>query len=115
MSAELLVIGIVIGFIIAYLLLSGKLSSEERNRKMLAGKYAEKLIPLSDKFKYELADTYCLGMPIDYIVFDGLNDGNIREIIFLEVKTGKSSLTSRQKSIREVVDDGKVKYEVIKA
>ena len=33
----------------------------------------------------------------------------------LEVKTGKSTLTTRQKSIKESVDNRKVRYEVIKS
>lgn len=114
MAVELIVIGIVIGFIIAYFLLSGKLSSEENNRKRLSGKYAEKLIPLSNEFKYELADTYCLGMPIDYIVFDGLNEGNVRKVIFLEVKTGKSAISKRENLVKEAIKDKRIGWEEVR-
>ncbi|MGE0455799.1 MAG: Holliday junction resolvase-like protein [Vicinamibacteria bacterium] len=40
---------------------------------------------------------------MDLIVFDGMSEDALREIIFLEVKTGGSSLTTRERRIRDVV------------
>ena len=54
-------------------------------------------------FPYDPKDARFLGTPIDLIVFDGMNDGSMRDIIFLEVKSGSSSLTTRERQIRDAV------------
>jgi len=107
-------LGIVIGVIITYYLLSGKLSNEENNRKRLSGKYAEKFVPFLDKFKYNSEDSYFLGMPIDYIVFNGLNEGKIKDVVFIEVKTGGSTLSKRENLIKQAVKDGRIKWEELR-
>ena len=39
---------------------------------------------------------------MDYVVFDGLSEhGSIREVVFIEVKTNKSSLNHREKAIKQ--------------
>lgn len=49
--------------------------------------------------------------PVDLVVFDGLYDGNLQQIIFVEVKTGPSaSLNKREREIRSAITDGKVKW-----
>lgn len=59
-----------------------------------------------------------LGDPIDYIIFDGVNDvhGNrqddISRIILLDIKTGHSDLTKVQRRIRDAVINGKVEFAV---
>ena len=43
-------------------------------------------------------------MPIDLIVFDGLSGGDLKQIVFIEVKTGKKpNLTEREKRVRECI------------
>ena len=52
-----------------------------------------------------------MGSPIDLIVFDGLDEESLREIYFVEVKTGASaSLTSRQRQIRDAIKAGRVRW-----
>ena len=47
-------------------------------------------------------------MPIDYIVFN--ND----EVIFVEVKSGASTLSKKQSEIKKLITDGKVRFETIR-
>jgi predicted Holliday junction resolvase-like endonuclease len=55
-----------------------------------------------------------IGSPIDMIVFPGLSRGDPEEIVILEVKTGKSAqLTPQQKKIRQLVEDGMVRWDEI--
>src|SRR3990170_4783521 len=56
------------------------------------GKVVEHFIPYLPGFRYNPRDTRFLGSPIDLIVFDGLSDGEVKEVVFLEVKTGSSGL-----------------------
>jgi len=51
-----------------------------------------------------------LGTPIDLIVFDGLCDGRVNKIVFVEVKTGSSSLSGRERLVREAVSARKVEW-----
>jgi predicted Holliday junction resolvase-like endonuclease len=59
---------------------------------------------------YNPKDARFLGAPIDLIVFNGLSDGNLQEIIFLEVKTGASSLSARERQIRDIISTRRVSW-----
>lgn len=74
-----------------------------RSRSVITGQVTEHLIPHFPSFPYNPKDVRFIGSPIDLIVFDGMTEGNLKAIIFLEVKTGKSALNARQRSIRDVV------------
>ena len=58
----------------------------------------------------EDADVRFLGGPIDLVVFDGLAEGRVRRIVFLEVKTGRSGLTSRERCVRDVIQAREVEW-----
>ena len=61
-------------------------------------------------FPYNPKDVRFLGSPIDLVVFDGLAEGRLRRIVFVEVKTGGSGLTSRERFVRDVVQAGEVEW-----
>lgn len=82
----------------------------EQSRFAIRGQLTEQLVPLLPDFPYDLADARFMGKPIDYIVFKGLGADNVSEIVFLEVKTGGSSLTPRERSIRDTVHAGRVTW-----
>lgn len=69
------------------------------------GKVTEHFIPLLDKFFLEcnLRDARFLGSPVDFIIFDGLTDGDVKRVVFVEVKSGKSGLSMRERDVREAV------------
>lgn len=90
-----------------------------KSRSVTLGKTQEHLAPLFPEFlsKYHPSDARFLGMPLDFIVFDGLCEGDdvvVRQVVFVEIKTGKSGLSKREKRIREAVEAGRVSYEVIR-
>jgi len=82
-------------------LLSQKKSSETR-----LGQISEHVIPFLEGCPYNPKDLHFLGNPIDYVVFD-LDQG---EITFLEVKTGNSKQSKRQKLIKNIIKAGKVYF-----
>jgi predicted Holliday junction resolvase-like endonuclease len=51
-----------------------------------------------------------VGKGCDYIIFDGLSSGYLREIIFLELKSGKAVMTPNEKAIQKVVSQKKVRF-----
>jgi len=86
----------------------------KRSTNVVKGKVSEHLLPLMEKFKYNGKECRFIGTPIDYIVFDGLDAGEVKEVIFLEVKTGEhAKLTTRERIIRDAVQAGRVRWEVI--
>lgn len=79
----------------------------------ILGRVGEQLAPIFMLSEYGInpKDLRFLGSPIDYIVFKGISEENPEEIIFVEVKTRKSvSLNSKEKKLRELVEQRKVKW-----
>lgn len=86
--------------------------SVDRSRSTLSGQVLEKLAPHFPEFPYDPTDLRFLGTPVDYIVFDGLGEGDVQEIVFLEVKSGRSGLTTKERSVRDAVEAGAVRWDV---
>ena len=85
-----------------------------QSRAVLGGKFVEQLTPYLPEFRYDPTEARFIGSPIDLIIFPGLATGNPREIVIMEVKTGKSShLTSEERKIRQLIEDGMVRWELI--
>ena len=86
------------------------LRAENTARAVNVGHNLEKVLPTMKDFKWELPDSRFLGNPIDLIVFNGLSANKVTSISFIEVKSGSARLNDHQKSIRDAVQQGKVKY-----
>ncbi|MDP2973988.1 MAG: Holliday junction resolvase-like protein [Candidatus Diapherotrites archaeon] len=69
------------------------------------GKMTEQFIPFTEQFPFPPERFRFLGSPIDGIAFDE------DEIIFCEFKTAGSTLSERQRKIKELVERKKVKWE----
>lgn len=82
-------------------LLSQKKSSETR-----LGQISENLVPFLAGCPYEPRHMSYLGAPIDFLVFN-LDEGSIT---FLEVKSGNSKISKRQKTIKNIIQSGRVFY-----
>jgi predicted Holliday junction resolvase-like endonuclease len=81
-----------------------------RSQAVTSGKVYEQLLPYLPDFPYNPRDARFLGSPTDLIVFDGLANGEVERVVFLEVKTGTSSLTTRERSVRDAIQAGKVEW-----
>jgi predicted Holliday junction resolvase-like endonuclease len=113
-------LGLVLGWI--YLVLwkarytaSIRQDAVRRSQAITAGKVHEQLLPYLPGFPFNPKDVRFLGSPIDLVVFDGLADGRVRRIVFVEVKTGHSGLTTGERSARGVVPAGEVEWVEIRA
>jgi len=95
-----------------------KNQSSNTQRAVIKGQLAEQFYPLTDRCQYHPSDMRFMGMPIDYIIFDGYTackdeGGHINEIIFAEIKSGSSQLSRHQREIRDAVINGRVRWETI--
>ncbi len=91
-----------------------KEKSVSASRRSLVGKFIERFVPFLSRIDYAPSDMHFIGQPIDYIVFDGLRDDKIKRIVFLEVKTGESKLTKREKSLKEAIGRKKVYWKEVR-
>jgi len=74
------------------------------------GKSWENFLPLMNVFRkrHDPNNFRFIGSPIDGISFDE------DEIVFIEIKSGKSNLSSRQRNVKKLVKQKKVRWEEYK-
>lgn len=82
--------------------------SEKISKAVRKGQNVEKVIPFFENFPHYGKQIVNCYQPVDYIVFDK------DEIIVVELKTGKSQLSPKQKKIKKMIEDGKVRFELIR-
>jgi predicted Holliday junction resolvase-like endonuclease len=97
-------------------LVKARRDSVDRSRSVVSGKVQEHLAPLFPEFlsQFNPKDARFLGTPLDLIVFDGLDEGEVRRIVFVEVKTGRASLLSRERRCRDAIEAGRVEYQLLR-
>jgi predicted Holliday junction resolvase-like endonuclease len=83
----------------------------KRSRAVLGGQLAEQVAPFLPGFPCNPADVRFIGKPVDFIGFPGAAEGKeIKEILFIEVKSGSSVLSRREREIKHAVQTGCVRY-----
>lgn len=82
-----------------------------RSRAVLGGHFTENLAPYLPSFPFSPTECRFVGKPIDFIVFKGMDGKEIDEVVFVEVKSGKSKLSSQEKNLKEAVKNKKVRWE----
>lgn len=86
-----------------------------RSYGVSVGKIAEHVLPFYKDFPFNPKDIRFIGSPIDLIVFDGANEENEDiSIHLLEIKTGSSNLSKKQKLIKQAVINKRVFWREIK-
>ena len=83
----------------------------KRSRSVIGGQLAEQVAPFLPGFPCNPGDARFIGKPVDFIAFPGMTEGErVKEVLLIEVKTGKSALSGREKEIRRAVAEGRVRY-----
>jgi predicted Holliday junction resolvase-like endonuclease len=87
-----------------------------RSRAVVSGKVQEHLAPLFPEFisQFNPKDARFLGSPLDFVVFDGLDDGEVQRVVFVEIKTGRAGLVSRERLCRNAIEAGRVEYQLLR-
>ncbi|MDR0376709.1 MAG: hypothetical protein LBH70_02850 [Spirochaetaceae bacterium] len=81
------------------------------SRAVLGGLVSEQMAPLLPGFPFDPGDCRFIGKPVDFLVFKGMNQKAVTEVVFLEVKSGSSrTLSTQEKRLRDVIRAGKVSW-----
>jgi predicted Holliday junction resolvase-like endonuclease len=86
-------------------------SAVKISRAVNHGLISEQFAPYLQGFAYNPKDCKFLGMPVDYVIFDGLDDGILKSVVLLDVKTGVAKLNSRQVQVKKAIEEGRVRFE----
>ena len=81
-----------------------KLLGQKKSSEVRTGKITEQLSPFLNDYPLAPETAKFIGDPIDFVHFDE------DKITFVEVKSGKSQLSRKQKDIKELVEQGKVAF-----
>lgn len=82
----------------------------KRSRAVLGGQFSEQLAPYFPDFPFSPTECRFIGKPVDFIVFKGMDEKKIEEVVFVEVKSGKASLSSPERVLKDVIQEKKVSW-----
>jgi predicted Holliday junction resolvase-like endonuclease len=86
----------------------------KRSRASLMGNLFETVRPFLPEFSHHPGDLRSIWDPVDYISFNGLAlNRDVDSVTFVEVKSGRSSLSTVERSIKEAVENGNVNFETV--
>ena len=83
-----------------------KLMSQKKSSEVRTGKIAEQISPFLSDYPLDPRTARFIGDPIDFVHFDE------DKVTFVEVKSGKSQLSTKQRRIRNLIKDGKVEFTI---
>jgi len=75
----------------------------DKSQSVTMGKMTEHMVPYLPGFAFNPSDARFIGSPIDLVVFDGLGNDEVKKIVFVEIKTGSSTLSTRERLVRDAV------------
>ncbi|MQG25175.1 MAG: endonuclease [SAR202 cluster bacterium] len=84
------------------------LDSNLRSNAVKQGLTLEQWIPISENYPWDHRNFRFLGDPIDGIQFED------NKILLVEFKSGNSRMSNKQKTIQQLVENGKVEFVEIK-
>lgn len=79
------------------------------------GIISEQMSPLFPGFPGEASEARFIGKPVDFLIFKGMNEENITEVVFVEVKTGKyPKLNKNEQTLKATIEAKRVRWEEYK-
>ena len=82
----------------------------EKSRSVLTGKFSEQVSPYFPGFPYNPSEARFIGSPIDFLIFEGMDEKDIRKVVFVEVKSGNSRLSRQERNLKAAIEDGNVEW-----
>jgi predicted Holliday junction resolvase-like endonuclease len=82
----------------------------DKSSSVTMGKMTEHIVPYLPGFGFNPSDARFIGSPIDLIVFDGLGNDEVKKIVFVEIKTGISTLSTRERLVRDAILEKRVEW-----
>jgi predicted Holliday junction resolvase-like endonuclease len=86
--------------------------AQKISRSVLGGVFSEQVAPFLPDFPKELkaSEARFIGKPIDFLIFKGMDEQHIDEVVFVEVKSGNSQLSSNERSLRDAIEAKRVRW-----
>jgi len=81
-----------------------------RSRSVLSGQFSENLAPYLPNFPFSPTECRFVGKPVDFIVFNGMDEKKINGVTFVEVKSGESKLSNQEKNLKEAIEKGNISF-----
>lgn len=112
-----IIIWIIIWYLIAKIYFRTKIKKQRqeavsRSRSVLLWNVNEKIAPLLPNFPYYYKDLTFVWKWIDYIVFDWISSWNLKQIVFLEIKSWNSNLNRNERMIQDCIKNKNIKYNI---
>ena len=83
-----------------------ELDKQKRSQSIRYGKLTEQFMPFLETYPYDPQDFRFLGTPIDGVQFTD------EAVVLVEFKAAGSQLSQRQRTIKRMVEEGAVRFEV---
>jgi len=83
-----------------------KLFGQKKSSEVRTGKITEQIAPFLEDYPLNSRTARFIGDPIDFVHFDE------DKVTFVEVKSGKSQLSKKQRGIRDLIKEGKVEFTI---
>lgn len=80
----------------------------------ISGRVLEKFAPYVSGFAWNPRDVRFIGDPVDFVIFDGLSEGQVKGVVFLEVKSGAGSLNSNERKVKAAIVERRVEWRMFK-
>lgn len=84
--------------------------SVKKSKSVIMWELYEKILPFLPDFKFKPRDMVFVWKWVDYIIFDWLDEWNLKQIIFLELKSWNSNLNKNERMIRNIIKENKINY-----
>ena len=115
LALALLLIGYLIGKYISHKGLKERIpeirqDAINHSRAVLAGQFSEQIAPYLPDFPFSPSEARFIGKPIDFVVFKGMDNKKVDEVVFVEVKSGQSQLSKVERSLRDSIESKKVSW-----
>ena len=81
-------------------------------RPAVSGRVFERVAPYLPGFAFNPRDVRFIGDPVDFVVFDGLAEGNLRRVVFVEVKTGAGDLNGNERRVKSSIVERRVEWQM---
>jgi predicted Holliday junction resolvase-like endonuclease len=82
----------------------------KQSRAVLSGQFSEQIAPFMPDFPFKPTEARFIGKPNDFVVFKGMDEKKINEVVFVEVKSGKSNLSDVEKSLKDTIHSNDISW-----
>ena len=82
----------------------------KHSRAVLSGQFSEQIAPYLPDFPFKPTEARFIGKPIDFVVFRGMDEKKIDEVVFVEVKSGQGALNKVEKTLKEAIQNKNISW-----